>query len=69
LKSVEGPLEDKDQNESEPQAKRPKLEIKTNPRVFFDIEIGGNSTGKMIFQVTCFLFFHPFRSPKLKNTE
>ena len=53
LKAVEGALDgDKETATSDDrETKKPKIEIKTNPRVYFDIEIGGQSTGRMIFQL------------------
>lgn len=55
LKSVDGALDDgqKDGKASsdEREPKKPKMEIKANPRVFFDIDVGGRPLGRMVFQL------------------
>jgi len=64
LKAVEGELPKKEVQEDangangeestvkdQPVAKRPKIEIQVNPRVFLEIEIGGRPAGKMVFQL------------------
>jgi hypothetical protein len=40
-----------DSDEASATAKRPKLDIQTNPRVFFDITIGGQEAGRIEMQV------------------
>ena len=50
LKSVDSEASE-GKTDGERDAKKPKLEIKSNPRVFMDIEIGGRPSGRMTFQL------------------
>lgn len=51
LKSVDSEEVDS-KGADERSVKRPKLEIGTNPRVYFDIEIAGRPEGRLTFEVS-----------------
>ena len=51
LKSVDSEASEGGKTDGERETKKPKLEIKSNPRVFMDIEIGGRPSGRMTFQL------------------
>jgi len=51
LKSVDSEVGDA-RADAERASKKPKMEITTNPRVYFDIEIAGKPEGRLTFEVT-----------------